>query len=356
MNRTHGADIYSPQGLPQPLLDFSSTVVPLDPPAGWRRRLAAGLSSLRLYPQPYAAGLSARLERELGLRAGSLLVGSGSSECLEWIAQSLRGGRALLESPCFGEYEPWLVRHGVKVRELGADEPYAPEWPRLSKAARRAHSLWIANPSNPTGLCLTKAEFKEQLAFCREHGILLVLDEALRSQALPPMDESFLRLAVEKPGCLVVRSLGKGLGLPGLRLGYVAGHPAQTAKLGAYLNPWNLGSLAQSAGHWLFEQERRLAARRAAALKRAKQDLLDRIKRLLSGRLRPLPSDCGFFLARLLGPWDDSRQVAARLKARGLLVRSCASYGGWGQGYLRLNPRSPRDNARLVAGLRRVLK
>src|SRR5262245_24386141 len=98
----HGADVYDERGQRRPLLDFSSSVAEL-PPKGWKKRLLKEMEALRHYPQPFASGLAAGIEEELGLPKASVLAGNGSSECLEWIAQSLAGKKALLEAPCFGE-------------------------------------------------------------------------------------------------------------------------------------------------------------------------------------------------------------------------------------------------------------
>ena len=349
----HGANSYHKDGRTADMLDFSSTVVAVPPPGDWKRKLSANLETLRFYPQPYAQGLAITLEKRLGLPEGSVLVGNGSSECLSWIAQSLRGKRVLLETPCFGEYAVWLSRHGALLREIGADEPWSPEWKRLQKFVAKAHSFWLADPANPSGLKMTAGELRERAQYCRKRKILLVLDEALRAQALKDPGSSSLKFTVKQPGMLLVRSLSKGLGLPGLRLGYVVGHPKEIAKLGAFVDPWNVSSLAQAAGAWIFDEERRLAASRRRTLGSWKKDLLTRMETLPSGVMKARESDTGFFLVRLLGEVDDSRKLVTAMTKRGMLLRSCSSYGGWGTGNLRLNPRSPRDNARLISELKR---
>jgi threonine-phosphate decarboxylase len=354
MLQSHGADIYRRDGSRAKLIDFSSTVVEVPPPMGWQARLGRELKGLRHYPQPYATGLAAHIEKALRLAPGSVMACNGSSEALGWIAQSLRGKRVVLEAPCFGDYAVWLGRYGARVREIGADEPWSPEWPRLAEAVEAAQSFWTANPANPSGLEMTLAEFKERLDFCRDRGILLVLDEALLAQSLKFKGEQLLRLCLSRPGALVVRSLSKGLGLPGLRLGYVAGHPAEIAKLGRFQDPWTVSSLAQSAGPWIFDQERRHGATRLDTLIAWKADLLGRLGKIPAHSLLIRQSDTGFFLCRLLGRMDDSRRLASRLAAQGILLRSCASYGGWGTGYVRLNPRSPLENARLERALKKI--
>jgi threonine-phosphate decarboxylase len=354
MVQSHGANVYHPDGRNSGCLDFSSTVVGVPPPAGWQRRLAGGLNALRHYPQPYATGLASHIERRLGLAEGSVMASNGSSEALSWIAQSLRGRHVIVEAPCFGEYAVWLKRFGAAYREIGADEPWSPDWPRLKASLKGAHAFWTANPSNPSGLELSLEEFKERLDFCRKQGILLVLDEALHAQSLNGKGDKLLKLCCRQPGALVVRSLSKGLGLPGLRLGYLAGHPTEVAKLGRFEDPWNLSSLAQALGPWIFDQERKLAKSRLKTLLSWKADLLGRLGALPAHSLMIRQSDTGFFLCRLLGKLDDSRRLASLLLARGILIRSCASYGGWGSGNIRLNPLAPAQNASLGKALKKI--
>ena len=85
---------------------------------------------------------------------------------------------------------------------------------------------------------MSRDELRQRIEFCHQNQVLLVLDEAIRAQALKDPGELGLRAALKRPGMLVVRSLSKGLGLPGLRLGYVAGHPLEIAKLGRFVDPW----------------------------------------------------------------------------------------------------------------------
>jgi len=351
MMQRHGANIYHPNGAKLGLLDFSNSVVSVPAPESWKAQFGKALAAFQEYPQPYAIGLASYIEKAMHLSPGTVMLSNGSSEALSWIAQSLRKQRVIVETPCFGEYAVLLSRFGAKYREIGADEPWSPDWPRLSAAMERAQAFWTANPSNPAGLEMTDEEFQERLEFCRSKGILLILDEALHAQSLNSKGDRFFRRCVEKPGALVVRSLSKGLGLPGLRLGFVAGHPLEIAKLGALQDPWSVGSMAQAMGRWIFDQERRLFEKRSTILQAWKLDLLKRLHKIPPHSLLVRESDTGFFLCRLLGKLDDSRKLSARLLSKGILVRSCASYGGWGTGYIRLNPRSPKDNARLAHAL-----
>ncbi|HTB34732.1 MAG TPA: aminotransferase class I/II-fold pyridoxal phosphate-dependent enzyme [bacterium] len=352
--RAHGADVYAQDGRPRRLRDFSSTVASLRPPSGLAARAAALMPRLGLYPQPHSLGLAAAIERRLKLPQGCVLVGNGSSECLEWMAQAARGQRVWVEQPCFGEYLPMLRRAGARPltlapARLGTRGALAPAAKGLGPGW-----LWLADPANPSGLSLAWDDLAALLSRGRRQGLGLVVDEALSAQQMAPRP-ALAGLAASRPGLVLVRSLGKGLGLPGLRLGYLVAHPRQVRALRPFTRPWNVNSLAQALGPWLLEAE----ARRLPALRRdlagRKADLLRRLAPLAAQGLRALPSDSGAFLVEL-PRGASAERLAARLESAGFLVRPCHSYGAWGRRCLRLNPRTPQDNRALASALARLLQ
>lgn len=352
--RVHGADVYADDGRLRRLIDFSSTVASLEPPDGWEARASALLPRLGLYPQPHSPGLAAAIERRLNLPKGSVLVGSGSSECLEWMAQAARGRRVWLESPCFGEYLPLLRRAAAIPQPLPLRR--GPGRPALAPLAKGLGPgwLWLADPANPSGLSLAWDDLAALISQGRRRGLGVVVDEALAAQQLSPRPD-LSGLAAARPGLVLLRSLGKGLGLPGLRLGYLVAHPKVVRSLRPWTRPWSVNSLAQALGPWMLEAELLAmpSLRRALAGRRA--DLLARLSPLAPQGLALLPSDSGAFLVAL-PPGRSAARTAERLEKEGLLVRSCHTYGSWGRRHLRLNPQRPKENRLLAAALARILK
>jgi threonine-phosphate decarboxylase len=347
--RAHGADVYDSAGRTRALLDFSSTVVSLEPPDGWKSRARAALGRLRQYPQPRSSGLAAAIEQQLQLPEGSVLVSNGSSEALEWLARAAAGQNVLVEGPFFGEYLPMLQAAGAKPGRVQLKQAPQRPWlaPLFSQEPWKGGWAWLADPANPSGLCLEAERLLALVAAARRHKVRLVLDEALDAQSLEPRLD-LAALAAARPGLFVVRSLSKGLGLPGLRLGYVVAHPREIGRLLPFTRPWSVSSLAQAMGAWALAQERRLAASRRQELARRKEDLVARLTRI---GWRPESSDTGYLLLTLPKAAPDAAAMSQRLEARGFLVRPCHTYGPWGRRVLRLNPSSPRENARLVAAL-----
>jgi histidinol-phosphate/aromatic aminotransferase/cobyric acid decarboxylase-like protein len=313
----HGGNVWDEEGRAGKYLDFSTTVQPSIAP------LKLSARSLRHYPQPFSSSLCRQTERLYRLPSETILFGNGTSECIAWIASSLGRHRARLPQPFFGE-------HLRALQACGAS---------LSEGVSRSH--WICNPTTPAGKVWGEDELLGLLKSCREKGTLLVADESLMGQALGNFP-TLLNEAVRQPGCLVLRSPLKALGLPGLRLGLVAGHPETLQTLKPFQSPWSLNVLAQSLGLTLLKRE--LSGRSARSRKAAKrkQDLL---RRLAVSRWRPLPSDTGYFLVR----GKNASETAVKLKRRHILVRSCEDFGF--SDCLRLNPGTPFENARLTRAL-----
>jgi Histidinol-phosphate/aromatic aminotransferase and cobyric acid decarboxylase len=92
-----------------------------------------------------------------------------------------------------------------------------PEIKRLLKE-KKPDMLLLASPNNPTGNSLTLDEIKEILNSA-DSKTIVVIDEAYT--LFNKRDISYIAsLIIEYPNLLIVRTLSKFYGLPGLRLGY----------------------------------------------------------------------------------------------------------------------------------------
>jgi threonine-phosphate decarboxylase len=340
----HGGNAYGQDGSFKTVLDFSTTAMP-EAPTGWQAQARSALEGLRRYPQVHARGLEMAAEKSWSLPSGSVLAGNGVAECMGWIAAFLAQGgcsSALVESPCFWEVPRALGAHGVQVHE--------------KEKGIKANSFWAANPQTPTGLVRDSKTWMAKWGRLGKHrsGFVMVLDESLESQALEDFP-SCLALAVEQPGWIVLRSPAKGLGLPGLRLGFAVAHPDTIKSLRPFQQPWPINGLTQSMGVWILRRGKAGGTSHRRERMAAKKDLLRRLRRSprLRTSLQTLESDTGYFLCKLKK--GKASELASRLQAQGILVRACGSFGKTWQSFLRLNPRAPKDNQRLVTALETLL-
>jgi threonine-phosphate decarboxylase len=347
---THGAvdpSALREQGFePAHVLDFSSNQAPLGPAPGVVDAVAS--AAIDAYPDPRATAFCAAAAERHGVQPDCVVAGNGSTELIRLIAQLVLtpGQSAVSLAPSFGEYEVATLLAGasfVEVRlEPGgeAESPSCP-WSALSDALAGddVRLCWLCSPGNPTGLALDPAV---TAGLVRAHpGIVFVLDEAycdlLRAA-------QWSRELLACGNLVVLRSMTKAWGLAGLRLGYALAAPPTTAALRAAVPPWSVNACAQAAGLAAFADP----AHHERSV-RMLQVERDRLRRELAGDgWQVAGSSAGFFLLRV----GDAAATRHALLLEGCLVRDCTSFGM--PGHIRLSPRLPQHNDRLVAALRKV--
>jgi histidinol-phosphate/aromatic aminotransferase/cobyric acid decarboxylase-like protein len=321
----------------QAVLDFSTTVHAYGPPPGVRE--AVRTCNVEEYPDPRATPFCAAVAERLGLPPGWVMAGAGSLDLLRCIALAYVRPRdpVLLAGPTFAEYRVAAevmggVIHEARVQGPGAAPPAAD---RLLEAARRLRPrvTFLCTPNNPTGTCWEAAAVRALLRACAPG--LLVVDEAFRTFVEAPWEP--LPLLEEGP-LLLVRSLTKDHALAGLRIGYAIGPPDLLAPLRQVQAPWQVSAPAQAAGVAALEDLEYLPRVMAAV----RRDVRELTAALRATGQAPVTGAAHFFLL----PVEDGRRTVENLRARGILVRSCASFGL--PQYVRVGPRRPPENAAFV--------
>jgi len=133
----------------------------------------------------------------------------------------------------------------------------------LDDAVTDSDVVVVVNPNNPTGATVAPGQLLDWAARLAARGGWLVVDEAFGDTARS------LSVAghADRPGLIVLRSVGKFFGLAGLRLGFVGAEPALLAALDELLGPWAVSGPAQDIA---------LAALRDRAWQQATQTRLAR--------------------------------------------------------------------------------
>jgi len=88
----------------------------------------------------------------------------------------------------------------------------------------RTKLIAICNPNNPTGARIGEAELQRIAAIAERHGAWILSDEIYRGAELDGRETPSMWGRTER--VVVTSGLSKAYGLPGLRLGWIAGPPA----------------------------------------------------------------------------------------------------------------------------------
>jgi len=151
-------------------------------------------------------------------------------------AHSGAGSRVIVAAPTYAEHAHQWAMAGHAVREISYEQ--------LDDAVAGCDVMIVCNPNNPTGATVTPQRLLAWADRLALRGGWLVVDEAF-GDVTPALS---VAAHASQPGLIVLRSVGKFFGLAGLRLGFVAAHPALLAALADMLGPWAVSSPVQQIG------------------------------------------------------------------------------------------------------------
>lgn len=144
--------------------------------------------------------------------------------------------RVTVAAPSYAEHAHHWAQHGHAMRQV----PYA----ELDAAVDACDVLVVCNPNNPTGACVAPQRLLAWAERLAARGGWLVVDEAFGDMT----PHNSVAQWSERPGLIVLRSVGKFFGLAGLRLGFVAAQQQLLSALADMLGPWAVSGPAQQIG------------------------------------------------------------------------------------------------------------
>jgi histidinol-phosphate/aromatic aminotransferase/cobyric acid decarboxylase-like protein/choline kinase len=335
------------------LVDFAYLSNPFFPPARLLEEIGADVAHLaRAYPsgQLVQRKLMGRL---FDCDPDLLLVGNGASELIRALIAELDDARIGVVRPTFEEYPRWIAESQLaEFQSSGAVFRYAVDELLAFAREQRLATLVLVNPDNPSGHFLPRNDVLTLLRRLEGLGTTLVLDESFVDFVDGTLDHSLLCDDVlrQHQNLVIVRSLGKSHGIPGLRLGVLASaDPSLRRRLEDRLPIWNVNSVAEA----FLQRAPRYRAEYLAACAHVvteRAQLLAALARL--EWLRPIPSAANFVLCELASGLSAQSVVRHLLSSASILVKDCSAKRGLGRGqFVRMAVHPAEDNARLLSAL-----
>lgn len=354
----HGGNIVRASrryGLPaEHFVDFSANINPLGPS---REAVAAIVESLGLiasYPDPDCGELRSALAAYLGVAEDLLLMGNGAAELIYLLVRVTGRRRALIPAPTFSEYGLSVLTQGGQVAEVPMEEEKGFRLPvqEILDHLPEVDLLFLCNPNNPTGRLTEAATIEKILDEAAGKGVMVVVDEAFMD-FVPKRDFfSVMSLAGKRQNLAVLYSLTKFFGIPGLRLGAIAGPRELIGRMGAAKDPWNVNTLAQVAGLAGLKDRKHMEDTNRLVREERKY-LLEGIAGITG--LKPLPGAANFILVNVAGSGLTSGELTDLMGRRGILVRDCRGFSGLEGRYIRLAVKTRPENQRLLHSFEDIL-
>lgn len=174
-----------------------------------------------------------------GAPAATLTLVPGTELAIRLLPRIIPARRVAVLSPSYADHAASWHAAGAEV--IATTHPLA--------EADRADVIVLCNPNNPDGRTFQQADLLAAHRTLMRRGGWLIVDEAYAD--LTP--ELSLAGAAGTDHLLVLRSLGKFFGLPGLRLGAVAAPASLRTRLQDLLGHWAVSSVALEVGASCYE-------------------------------------------------------------------------------------------------------
>ena len=337
----HGGDIYAHPGA----LDFSASLNPLGMPRAAREALATCIDACEAYPDPSSRELARELAAFECVDEGWVVPCAGATDAITRLVQVLRPRQALLFAPCYSGYEQALEQTEAQVEKcrLSERDGFCVDVRSAEAICPGTELVFLANPNNPTGLCLRREVLEACLERATAVGAVVALDECFvdLSEGVGSND-----LLAAYPNLVIVKALTKSFSLAGLRVGYaLCAGGGLCERLRAAGQPWAVSVPAQVAGVACLSEPGYLE--RSRALLRTERDRL--VGALEGLGMRVIHGQANYLL------FSGREDLGEALLARGVMVRRCDDFDGLGPGWYRVAVRTPEQNALLVAALEEVV-
>lgn len=301
-------------------------------------------TDLHRYPDGSALELRTALGKAHDMNPDRIVCGSGSEELISLLVRSYAG---VGDEVLYSQYG--FLMYPICAKAVGATPVAAPEKDfrtdvdaLLAAVTPKTKMLLIANPNNPTGSWLNRAEMK-RLCEKLPASVLLVIDSAYAEFVQDKDYEDGRALVDAHPNAVMLRTFSKIYGLAALRLGWGYCSPEVTGVINRVRGAFNVNAPAQAAG--------------VAAL--ADKDFIRKtIEMTVTGRhylseqisalgWKVLPS-VGNFLLVDFGP--KAEELRVKLKDKGIFIRQMGAYNL--PHHLRITVGTADDNMRLVEALK----
>lgn len=230
------------------LLDFCYLVNPYFPPKKLKEELKANFDVLL---SEYPSGMrinSLLISKYFHIDKKYTVVGNGAAELIKSLMRRL-DGKVGVVFPTFEEYpNRYIEERLVKFVPQNENFSYSASDLKEFFANKSVSTLLLINPDNPSGNFIPYADLLSLVEWTGEHDIRLVVDESFVDFSVGYERNTLLRndILSRYPHLVVMKSISKSYGVPGLRLGVLASADSSLIDwMRQDVAIWNINSFAE---------------------------------------------------------------------------------------------------------------
>jgi len=335
------------------MLDYCYLVNPYFPTQRMKDELRANFDTLLT---EYPSGMfvnSLLASKYFGIKQDYVVVGNGAAELIKSLMEGTEGKTGVIY-PTFEEYPHRLRPDQIVAFQPDNDElSYTADDLIRFYTAHPIETLLLINPDNPSGNFIPMEGLLRLIEWSKQQGIRLIVDESFVDFSEDFEHNSLLHndILESYQGLVVIKSISKSYGVPGLRLGVLASSDtAVIQQIKKDVSIWNINSFGEFYMQIFgkYEKDYLQACHRFIA----ERDRFGKLLRTIP-YLRVLPTQANYFCCQVTARYTSAELTKLLLERFNIMAKDCDSKNGLkGNNYIRLSVRSTEDNDRLIEALR----
>ncbi|WP_147589595.1 aminotransferase class I/II-fold pyridoxal phosphate-dependent enzyme [Clostridium paraputrificum] len=338
------------------VIDFCYLVNPFYPPQKLMNEIKANFETLLC---EYPSGLevnSLLAAKYFGLNKEHVVVGNGAAELIKSLME--RGeGKIGMAMPTFQEYPNRKNAEDVV--------PYYPNNKDYAYTAmdlmsfyedKDISTLLLINPDNPSGNYICKDDVLKLARWAQNKNITFIVDESFvdfaDKEESPTLLEDYI--LNDYPELIIVKSISKSFGVPGLRLGILASHNTKLiSELKKDVAIWNINSFGEFYMQ-IFEKYKGDYTTAIEKFKEVRREYLEELSNVKN--LRVVPTQANYVLCEILGDNTAYDITKILLDEYDVFIKDLSSKKGFNGQYIRVAVKRPEENRKLVEALKTILE
>lgn len=318
----HGDDTYKYDEI---RINFSSNIYNHFDHTSLFKHLTRRMHDVRSYPEPTPSTLERQIALFCNIPANCVMATNGATEAIYLIAQTFRDAHSTILQPTFAEYADACSMHSHRITAQ----------PHNHITAQPHDLIWLCNPNNPTGEVTPKAVIIEALH--SNPDTFFILDASYAAYTTEPLISP--AEGIQYPNLIMLHSMTKDYGIPGLRLGYITCHADTLTKIATNRMPWSVSQMAIDAGLYLLQHSHAFQID-AYTLNRERKRIATELQNI---GIHVYPSQSNILLCR--HPWIESATLKERLATEhGILIRDASNFHGLDTHHFRIAVQTPEEN------------
>ena len=337
------------------LLDYCYLVNPYYPPSYMIDKMNCSTKDLIMqYPSgQYIEGINmGRLLNDTDEKY--LVVGNGAAELINTLGRFLKG-KMYVSKSVFNEYQRCFENCKLNIYDMKEND-FKFDLEEIKKNIPKNDTICIVNPDNPTGSFIKYKDMIEILDICKKKKTLVIFDESFIDFANTKDRYTLINneLLDKYNNLIVIKSISKSYGIPGVRLGVLATSNEEIlTNVKKYISIWNINSFAEYYLQicTLYKKD---YIRACDKIVEAREEFIKDLKTIKG--IKVYNSEANYILCDLK-KYNSTELAIKLLENDNIFIKDLRTKKAFkDMNYVRLAVRTKEENKKLVSSLKKYFK